>query len=134
MSRFANGRTLRGEVRVEGGGAGCPSDLAARLCLVPLAPAILEKLQKALPAGCRVIAVEIPAGSAVAATRFEAAGETGDFASCETGSECSTGACGFPVAPITRKGADASTLFAIFQSTAAGPRRAAMVVELAPAP
>lgn len=134
VTSSAGGRSLRGEVRVEGGGEGCPSDLAARLGLVPLQIPVLEKLDQALPAGCRVLRVEIPAGATVAATRYEAAGEDGVFAACEPGSACPAGGCAFPVAPIQRRGAAggaSGVLLGIFQSTATAPRSAALVVDLA---
>ena len=134
VSRSADGSTLRGEASAAAGGAGCPSDLAARLGLVPIQQASLEKLDKALPVGCRVLAVAIPEGSAVAASHFEAATGEGEFAACEPGTACAAGECGFPARPILRRGPQGGLLLGIFQSTAAAPRRAALVVTLAPAP
>ena len=84
--------------------------------------------------GCRVLAVAIPEGSAVAASHFEAATGEGEFAACEPGTACAAGECGFPARPILRRGPQGGLLLGIFQSTAAAPRRAALVVTLAPAP
>jgi hypothetical protein len=130
--RSADGRTLRAEIEVAAGGVGCPSDLAARLGLLPLVPELFEKLGRSLPAGCRVLTVEVPAGATVAGARFAAGSAAGEPRTCEPGSECAAGGCAFPVAPIVRRGPQGGRVLGIFQSTADSPRRAAMVVELQP--
>ena len=115
----------RAEARVEVGAAGCPIDLAARLGLLPLA--VLDQLVEALPPGCAVLRVDLPAGAAVAGVRFEASAG-GPFAECTPGAACPGGASRFPAAPIVRRSGDTVVVLGIFESTSPGPRTGAMVV------
>lgn len=115
----------RAEARIDVGAAGCPTDLAARLGLVPLTA--FDKVVAALPPGCAVLRVDLPLGASVAEVRLEASAG-GAFAVCTPGAECAAGASRFPSAPIVRRGVAGPTVLAIFESTSPAPRTGAMVV------
>ena len=115
----------RAEARVDVGSAGCPVDLAARLGLVPLAA--FERVVEALPAGCAVLRIDLPAGAAVAGVRFEAS-DGGAFQECRTATDCPVGASRFPSAPIVRRSGSTAVVLGIFESTSPAPRTGAMVV------
>lgn len=114
-----------GEVAIAGGAAaGCPADLAARLKSVELdAVAQLSAELAASGAGCRVIAVELPAGARFTGFRYEAQ-SAGVAADCLPGRGCPAGDCRFPNDPVLRQVGNRTVLLVAFESTAADLRRA----------
>ncbi len=114
-----------GEAALPGGAAaGCPADLPARLKTVDLdAVAQLSADLAAAGTGCRVIAVELPAGARFTGYRYEAQ-SAGVAADCLPGRGCPAGDCRFPADPVLRQVGDKTVLLVPFESTAADPRRA----------
>ena len=114
-----------GEAAIEGGATvGCPVDLPARLKSVDLAAAgALSAELAAAGTGCRVIAVELPAGARFTGFRYEAqsAGVTAD---CLPGRGCPAGGCRFPNEPVLRVEGNRTVLLVGFESTAPDLRRA----------
>jgi hypothetical protein len=115
------------EIRVEQGGAGCPIDLAGRLALLPLGS--FDRLAASLPAGCVVLRLDLPAGTAVGAIRYQALADGMAPADCAPGTACAIPECSFPAPAVVRRTADATVVLGIFQSVAATPRSAALSVE-----
>ncbi len=114
-----------GEAAIDGGAtAGCPADLAARMKSVELsAVAELSAGLAASGAGCRVIAVELPAGARFTGFRYEAQ-SAGVAADCLPGRGCPAGGCRFPIEPVLRVEGNRTTLLVAFESTAPDLRRA----------
>ena len=114
-----------GEAAIDGGAtAGCPADLAARMKSVELsAVAELSAGLAASGAGCRVIAVELPAGARFTGYRYEAQ-SAGVAADCLPGRGCPAGGCRFPIEPVLRVEGNRTTLLVAFESTAPDLRRA----------
>jgi hypothetical protein len=114
-----------GEAAIEGGAtAGCPADIGARLKNVDLeAVATLSSELAAGGAGCRVIAVELPAGARFTGFRYEAQ-SAGLAADCLPGRGCPSGGCRFPNEPVLRQDGKRTVLLVAFESTAADMRRA----------
>lgn len=111
-----------GEAAIAGGAAtGCPTDLPARLEKVPLEG--VTQLSGELGAGCRVIAVELPAGARFTGFRYEAQSQ-GVSADCLPGRGCPAGDCRFPGEPILRLVGNRTVLLVGFESTAPDLRRA----------
>ena len=114
-----------GEAAIEGGATvGCPVDLPARLKSVDLVAAgALSAELAAAGTGCRVIAVELPAGARFTGFRYEAqsAGVTAD---CLPGRGCPAGGCRFPNEPVLRVEGNRTVLLVGFESTAPDLRRA----------
>lgn len=125
-----SGAAARIEVRLEGGGAGCPSDLAARLSLVPLAS--LDRLAETLPPGCVLLRLDLPAGTIPGAISYAALADGGTPAACQPGVACPAGECAFPWPAVLRRTAAATVVLAAFESRSAAPRSAALSVEPAP--
>lgn len=112
-------------MRIEGGGAVCPADLAARLEAAPEAE--VEALRAALPDGCSVLRVDLPRGARFVGFRYEATGETG-AADCMPNRPCPAGGCRFPGDPVIRRSAERTTVLARFESTSAAARTGALTV------
>lgn len=114
-----------GEAAIPGGAAaGCPADLAARLQSIDLdAVAKLSAELAEAGAGCRVIAVELPAGARFTGYRYEAQ-SAGVAADCLPGRGCPAGDCRFPADPVLRQVGKRTVLLVPFESTAADLRRA----------
>ncbi|MEO8195193.1 MAG: carboxypeptidase-like regulatory domain-containing protein [Thermoanaerobaculia bacterium] len=114
-----------GEAAIPGGAAaGCPADLAEKLKSVELgAVAQLSADLAAAGAGCRVIAVELPAGARFTGYRYEAQ-SAGVAADCLPGRGCPAGDCRFPADPVLRQVGNKTVLLVPFESTAADLRRA----------
>ena len=74
-------------------------------------------------AGCRVIAVELPAGARFTGFRYEAQ-SAAVAADCLPGRACPAGDCRFPNEPVLRVEGNRTTLLVAFESTAADLRRA----------
>lgn len=74
-------------------------------------------------AGCRVIAVELPAGARFTGYRYEAQ-SAGVAADCLPGRGCPAGGCRFPIEPVLRVEGNRTTLLVAFESTAPDLRRA----------
>jgi hypothetical protein len=111
-----------GEAEIPGGAAsGCPADLAARLKSVDLSA--IPALSGDLGAGCRVLAVELPAGARFTGFRYEAQ-SAGLAADCLPGRGCPSGGCRFPNEPVLRQDGKRTVLLVAFESTAADLRRA----------
>jgi len=108
---------LLAESEIAAGGAGCPSDLAARLA--SLSRADLVGFAASLPGGCAVMVVDLPANARYVGFRFEAAGGNGRSEDCLPGRECPAGACRFPSEPVIREESGATWLLAAFESAAA---------------
>lgn len=114
-----------GEAAIPGAAAtGCPADLQARLKTVALAAVgeLSAELERAA-SGCRVIAVDLPAGARFTGYRYEAQSAT-VVADCLPGRSCPAGDCRFPHEPVLRIEGNRTTLLVSFESTAAEPRRA----------
>lgn len=104
--------------------AGCPADLQAKLKAVELsAVGALSSELAAAGLGCRVLAVELPAGARFTGFRYEAQSAT-VVADCLPGRSCPAGDCRFPHEPVLRIEGNRTTLLVSFESTAAEPRRA----------
>lgn len=73
--------------------------------------------------GCRVIAVDLPAGARFTGFRYEAQ-SAGVAADCLPGRGCPAGGCRFPDEPVLRVEGNRTTLLVAFESTAADLRRA----------
>ncbi len=114
-----------GEAAIEGGATvGCPVDLPARLKSVDLAAAgALSAELAAAGTGCRVIAVELPAGARFTGFRYEAQ-SAGVAADCLPGRGCPAGGCRFPNEPVLRVEGNRTVLLVGFESTAPDLRRA----------
>ncbi len=114
-----------GEAAIAGGAtAGCPADLQARLRAVDLgAVGALSGELEAAGLGCRVVAVELPAGARFTGFRFEAQ-SAGVAADCLPGRDCPAGGCRFPNEPVLRVEGNRTTLLVAFESTAPDLRRA----------
>lgn len=114
-----------GESAIAGGAAaGCPADLAEKLKSVELdAVAKLSADMDMAGAGCRVIAVELPAGARFTGYRYEAQ-SAGVAADCLPGRGCPAGDCRFPADPVLRQEGNRTVLLVLFESTAADLRRA----------
>ena len=114
-----------GEATIEGGAAvGCPADLAARLRSVELsAVAELSRELAAEGVGCRVIAIELPAGARFTGFRYEAQ-SAGLAADCLPGRGCPAGGCRFPNEPVLRQDGQRTVLLVAFESTDPELRRA----------
>ena len=111
-----------GEAAIAGGAtAGCPADLAARLKGVALGG--LAQLSTELGPGCRVLAVELPAGARFTGFRYEAQSQ-GVTADCLPGRGCPAGDCRFPSEPVVRQEGNRTVLLVGFESTAPDLRRA----------
>ncbi len=111
-----------GEAAIAGGAAaGCPADLSARLQGVALDG--VAQLSAELGPGCRVIAVELPAGARFTGFRYEAQ-SSAVSADCLPGRACPAGDCRFPAAPTLRVTGKRTVLLVGFESTAPDPRRA----------
>ena len=74
-------------------------------------------------AGCRVIAIELPAGARFTGYRYEAQ-STGVTADCLPGRDCPAGACRYPNDPVLRQVGNKTVLLVAFESTAVELRRA----------
>ena len=114
-----------GEAAIEGGATvGCPVDLPARLKSVDLVAAgALSAELAAAGTGCRVIAVELPAGARFTGFRYEAQ-SAGVAADCLPGRGCPAGGCRFPNEPVLRVEGNRTVLLVGFESTAPDLRRA----------
>ena len=114
-----------GEAAIEGGATvGCPVDLPVRLKSVDLAAAgALSAELAAAGTGCRVIAVELPAGARFTGFRYEAQ-SAGVAADCLPGRGCPAGGCRFPNEPVLRVEGNRTVLLVGFESTAPDLRRA----------
>lgn len=114
-----------GEAAIAGGAtAGCPGDLQSRLKSVDLAAVgALSAELEAAGLGCRVIAVELPAGARFTGFRFEAQ-SAAVSADCLPGRDCPAGGCRFPNEPVLRVEGKRTTLLVAFESTAPELRRA----------
>jgi hypothetical protein len=115
---------LLAEAELAAGGGSCPGDLAAGLATISRAE--LAALAAALPAGCVVLTVELPANARYSGFRYEAAGPNGRGEDCLAGRSCPAGECRFPAEPIVRRDGDATLVLALFESAAA--RRAGFTV------
>lgn len=73
--------------------------------------------------GCRVAAVELPAGARFTGFRYEAQ-SAGVAADCLPGRDCPAGGCRFPNEPVLRVEGQRTTLLVAFESTAPDLRRA----------
>jgi len=99
-------------------------DLPARLKSVDLAAAgALSAELAAAGTGCRVIAVELPAGARFTGFRYEAQ-SAGVAADCLPGRGCPAGGCRFPNEPVLRVEGNRTVLLVGFESTAPDLRRA----------
>ena len=114
-----------GEVAIAGASSsGCPSDLQAKLKTVELsAVARLSAELAGAGLGCRIIAVELPAGARFTGFRYEAQ-SAAVAADCLPGRNCPAGDCRFPNEPVLRVEGNRTTLLVAFESTAADQRRA----------
>ncbi len=114
-----------GEAAIEGGAkAGCPEDLPARLKSVELgAVGALSADLAGAGLGCRVVAVELPAGARFTGYRYEAQ-SAGVAADCLPGRGCPAGGCRFPNEPVLRQEGNRTVLLVGFESTAPDLRRA----------
>ncbi len=124
------GAAARVEVRLEGGGAGCPSDLAARLSLVPLPS--LDRLAETLPPGCVLLRLDLPAGARPGTISYAALADGGAPVDCQPGVACAAEDCSFPWPAVLRRTAASTVVLAAFESRSAAPRSAALSVEPAP--
>lgn len=114
-----------GEAEIDGGAtAGCPADLQTRLKSVELsAVGQLSAELASAGSGCRVIAVDLPAGARFTGFRYEAQ-SAGVAADCLPGRGCPAGSCRFPNEPVLRVEGNRTTLLVAFESTAPDLRRA----------
>ena len=83
----------------------------------------MAELSSGLGAGCRVIAVELPAGARFTGYRYEAQ-SAGLAADCLPGRGCPAGGCRFPNEPVLRQEGNRTVLLVAFESTAPDLRRA----------
>lgn len=100
---------------------GCPDDLRARLESVALDA--VDALASTLGPGCRLLAVELPAGARFTGFRYEAQSAQ-ITADCLPGRDCPAGECQFPWPPIVRRERQRTVLLTAFVSRSGDPRRA----------
>jgi hypothetical protein len=83
----------------------------------------VAQLSAELGPGCRVIAIELPAGARFTGFRYEAQSQ-GIAADCLPGRICPAGGCRFPTDPVLRQQGKRTVLLVGFESTAPDLRRA----------
>lgn len=105
-------------------GVACAPELAARLGV--LLATELEALVASVGGGCAILRIDLPAGARYTGFRYEAAEPSASGADCLPGRDCPAGECRFVGEPIVRRAGDATTVFALFSSSAA--RRGALTV------
>lgn len=74
-----------------------------------------------------MLRVDLPRGARFVGFRYEATGETG-AADCMPSRPCPAAGCRFPGDPVLRRGAERTTVLALFESTSAAPRIGALTV------
>lgn len=114
-----------GEAAIPAGATvGCPVDLQARLRTIdPAGVGGLASELVASGAGCRLLAIELPAGARFTGYRYEAQSAT-VAADCLPGRDCPAGGCRFPFDPVLRQVGNRTLLLVTFESTAPEARRA----------
>jgi hypothetical protein len=107
---------LLAESEIAAGGGSCPAGLRERMAAMSRAE--IPTLAAALPGGCAVMVVDLPANARYVGFRFEAAGGNGRSEDCLPGRECPAGGCRFPTEPVIRDEGGTTWLLALFESAA----------------
>ncbi|MCB1009995.1 MAG: hypothetical protein KDB94_14010, partial [Acidobacteria bacterium] len=117
-------QALYTEVRVDSSG-GCGDAVRAQLATATTAA---EALAIELPAGCAVLAVEVPKGMRYLGFRYEAGTPGTRSEDCFPDRPCSVGGCRFVGNPILARDGSATTVFALFEVDGGAPRTGGLTI------